>query len=88
MYSPGPSWQVGVAFQDQPGFSEQLKWWKALGQDKKLVIIGHPLESPTSLLVGWWLPSLDEVEKTVQESPLVKSGVLQARNGPGIPKRC
>ena len=78
LHSPGPSWQGGVDFREQPGVQEHVAHYRRLFEEGKLEL-GGPFLIPDSggMMVTTKNASYDELEAFVAADPAVQSGLLQ-----------
>jgi uncharacterized protein YciI len=77
-HSPGPLWQSGVDFREQPGVQEHVAHYRQLYEDGKLEL-GGPFLVPDSggMMVTTKNVPYDELETFVAADPAVQSGLLR-----------
>jgi uncharacterized protein YciI len=77
IHLPGPAWQLGVDFREQPGVYEHVNHYQQLHEQGKLDL-GGPFLLPDT--VGMMLSSKgvtrDEIELFAADDPAVQSGLL------------
>ena len=76
-HTPGPSWQHGVDFREQPGVQEHVAHYFQLFEEGKLEL-GGPFLLPDSggLMVTTKRVTLDEIKFFAAADPAVQSGLL------------
>ena len=76
-HRPGPKWQTGVNFRDQPGVRDHGMYYGALAEQGKIAI-GGPFLSPDSGGMMITVPgfALDEVQAMAAADPAVQSALL------------
>ncbi len=76
-HRPGPAWQLGVDFREQPGVAEHVAHYRALQAQGKLAL-GGPFLMPDSggLMVAVPEVGRDELEAFAAADPAVRSGLL------------
>jgi uncharacterized protein YciI len=76
-HSPGPSWQYGVDFREQPGVREHVEHYGRFHEEGKLEL-GGPFLVPDSggMMVATKDVSLEELEAFAAADPAVQAGLL------------
>ncbi|MSP14987.1 MAG: hypothetical protein EXR62_18775 [Chloroflexi bacterium] len=78
IHSPGPLWQPGVAFREQPGVSEHVAHYRSLFEQGKLEMGGPFLLADAG---GMMVPvagmATEEMEAFAAADPAVLSGLLR-----------
>lgn len=78
-YVPGENWVGGDPMNQkvQPGFDEQVAWWKGEMEAGRMVMYGIAIEGrPGMVLVGWTCATLEEAERLANATPWVSTKVL------------
>ena len=77
-HTPGPAWQQGVDFREQPGVRDHVAHYRKLYELGKLEL-GGPSLTPDSggMMVTTKGVALDEIEAFAAGDPAVLSGLLQ-----------
>lgn len=80
---PGPAWQRGVDFREQPGVQEHVEHFARWHAEGKLEL-GGPFLVPDSggMMVTTKGIGFDEFDAYVLDDPAVKSGLLEAEITP------
>ena len=82
IYVPAGSW-VGsdpLNQKAQPGYDEQVTWWKAEMEAGRMVMYGIAIEGrPGMVFVGWTCTTLEEAEHLAASAPWVSSKVLSVQ---------
>lgn len=77
-HTPGPAWQTGVDFRQQPGVREHVQHYAKFYEAGKLEIGGPFLIPDTGgMMVATKAVSREELEAFAAEDPAVKSGLLR-----------
>ena len=86
VYMAGPTWVSGFELTEQPGWQENLQYWRAMQREFGMEVLGESPSEPRLVLVVW--PSGDqvEIELRVAATPFVLSGILSAVTCQGAPK--
>lgn len=87
VYEPGPAWEAGTSIERQPGFAEQLLWWKEHAKVGRLKMVGILAERPEVVVMVCY-GAAEDVDRLLAASPLVASGRLKVSITPGAPKPC
>ncbi len=76
-HRPGPAWQTGIDFRDQPGVREHVQHYASLHAQGKLQL-GGPFLLPDAggLMVTTRAVTLDEITAFAAADPAVASGLL------------
>jgi uncharacterized protein YciI len=76
-HTPGPSWQVGVDFRQQPGVQDHVLHSRQLYEQGKLEL-GGPFLTPDSggMMVTTKGVTREEIETFAAADPAVQSGLL------------
>jgi uncharacterized protein YciI len=76
-HKPGPRWQAGVDFRDQPGVMEHVAHYRQLLEQEKLVLGGPFMDT---LVGGMMIPiaglSMEEIVEFAALDPAVRAGLL------------
>lgn len=77
-HTPGPAWQAGVDFRQQPGVQEHVSHYAQFHQQGKLEL-GGPFLIPDSggMMVTTKEVSHEEIEAFAAADPAVRSGLLR-----------
>jgi uncharacterized protein YciI len=77
IHTPGPSWQYGIDFREQPGVQEHVVHYQQLFQEGKLYL-GGPFLIPDSggMMVTTKGVTHDEIVAFATADPAVQSGLL------------
>ena len=77
MHRPGPAWQQGVDFREQPGVGDHVQHYAGLHAEGKLEM-GGPFLLPDGggMMVATADVSADELESFASADPAVASGLL------------
>jgi uncharacterized protein YciI len=77
-HSPGPNWQYGVDFREQPGVIDHVMHYRGLFEQGKLEI-GGPFLVPDAggMMVTTSDVSREEIESFASADPAVQAGLLQ-----------
>ena len=77
IHKPGPRWQYGVDFREQPGVSEHVQHYLKLHEQGKLEL-GGPFLLPDlgGMMVATKEVTLAELEAFAAADPAAKSGLL------------
>lgn len=77
-HTPGPAWQAGVDFREQPGVREHVMHYRQLLEQGKLEIGGPFLiEDAGGMMVTMVGVARDEIEAFAAADPAVQSGLLE-----------
>lgn len=76
-HHPGPQWQAGVDFREQPGVMEHVQHYSQLGEQGK-VLLGGPLliQDRGGMMVCSAEVRQEEAEALAAADPAVKQGLL------------
>ncbi|MEA3199091.1 MAG: uncharacterized protein QOE90_519 [Thermoplasmata archaeon] len=74
MHAPGPKWQEGTAFGDQPGIRGHVAHWMALLTEGALAHGGPFLDDSGGMMVARL--DAEQAEAFAAQDPAVKEGVL------------
>lgn len=88
VYRPGPRWASGHALTEQPGWAENLEYWRRLKTEHGFDIVGSPVDQEELIFAVWERGELEQVSRLAAEAPLVVSGVLVSDTRPGRPTPC
>ncbi|HAZ12910.1 MAG TPA: hypothetical protein DCY86_08995 [Bdellovibrionales bacterium] len=75
-HKPGPQWQQGVDFRQQPGVRDHVQHYMKLYQDGKLALGGPFLDNSGGMMVPVEGTTLEEIQSFAETDPAVKSGLL------------
>jgi uncharacterized protein YciI len=75
-HKPGPKWQPGVDFRQQPGVRDHVQYYRKLYQEGKLALGGPFLDNSGGMMVPVVGVSLEEIKTFAEADPAVKSGLL------------
>ncbi|MEX2160695.1 MAG: YciI family protein [Anaerolineales bacterium] len=76
-HRPGPKWQPGVDFREQPGVMEHVQHYAKLHAEGKLAAGGPFLEADRGgMMVAKAEVSREEIEAFAAADPAVKTGLL------------
>lgn len=75
-HTPGPAWQNGIGFREQPGVEVHVQYMAALLAEGKLVMGGPFLDDSGGTMV-YQAADLAEAESVAQSDPAVQNGLLQ-----------
>lgn len=77
-HSPGPAWQMGVDFREQPGVGAHVMHYRTLHEQGKLEM-GGPflLQDAGGMMVTTTDVSQSEIEAFAAVDPAVQSGLLR-----------
>ncbi|MGE0634744.1 MAG: YciI family protein [Pseudobdellovibrionaceae bacterium] len=75
-HKPGPKWQKGVDFREQPGVREHVIHYAKIREEGKLFLGGPFLDGSGGMMITSYGISKEEVEKFAAEDPAIKSGLL------------
>lgn len=68
----------------QPGFEEQLRWWKAQCEAGLMVMYGIGIDHPPGMvLVGWTCATQEEADALASAAPWVRLNVLSIQQTAG-----
>ena len=76
-HTPGPAWQIGVDFREQPGVQDHVKYYVKLYEQGKLEL-GGPFLVPDAggMMVTTKEVTWEEIEAFAAADPAVQSGLL------------
>ena len=77
IHKPGPNWQTGVDFREQPGVMEHVKHYAMLHEQGKL-LMGGPFMDPNSggMMVAIEAVTKEELVSFANQDPAIQSGLL------------
>jgi uncharacterized protein YciI len=77
-HTPGPTWQQGVDFQEQPGIADHVEHYRGLFDDGKLEL-GGPFLLPDlgGMMVASTDVPMEELIAFAAQDPAVQSGLLE-----------
>lgn len=78
VHTPGPAWQAGVSFREQPGIDAHVAYYRQVLADGKLALGGPFLDDSGGMMISTPGASLADIEAIAQNDPAVKSGLLKA----------
>jgi len=77
LHSPGPKWEVGVDFRDQPGVMEHVQHYAKLHEQGKLLLGGPFIDLDSGgMMVAAENVSREELEAFAASDPAVLNGLL------------
>jgi uncharacterized protein YciI len=78
IHMPGPAWQYGTDFREQPGVQAHVAHYRQLHEDGKLEL-GGPFLLPDSggMMIATIDVTRDEIESFAAADPAVQSGLLR-----------
>ena len=78
VHTPGPAWQMGIDFRQQPGIGQHVEHYLELHKQGKLEL-GGPFLIPDSggMMVATKEVELEEIETFAAADPAVRSGLLR-----------
>jgi len=83
LHKPGPAWQLGIDFREQPGVREHVEHYGAM-QTRGLLEMGGPYLTPDS--GGMMIPvsgiSEEEIRRIAEADPAVRRGLLEVEVRP------
>ena len=76
-HKPGPKWEIGIDFREQPGVREHVQHYLKLHQQGKLEL-GGPflLQDAGGMMVATKEVSQDELDAFAASDPAVEAGLL------------
>lgn len=77
-HTPGPAWQAGVDFREQPGVGDHVAHFQKL-LSQGLLELGGPflVQDAGGMMVTKLGVALDEIEAFAAADPAVRSGLLE-----------
>ncbi|MEM7737053.1 MAG: YciI family protein [Deinococcota bacterium] len=76
-HSPGPNWQHGVDFREQPGVMDHVQHYAKLLQEGKLLLGGPFTDADAGgMMIATGDMSRDELEAFAADDPAIHSGLL------------
>ena len=75
IHSPGPQWQEGVPFREQPGVGEHVGYMRGL-LDQGLILMGGPFLDDSGGMMVARTTDPDEARRIAHDDPSVKNGLL------------
>ncbi len=75
-HKPGPSWQQGIDFRQQPGVQDHVQHYLKFYEDGKLALGGPFLDNSGGMMVPTPDVSLEDMKAFAESDPAVKSGLL------------
>ena len=75
-HSPGPNWQQGVPFQEQPGVRDHVSYMRQLFE-KQLMVMGGPFPDNSGGMMIYRGSDLEKARELAEADPAVKSGLLK-----------
>jgi uncharacterized protein YciI len=75
-HKPGPKWQKGVDFRQQPGVEDHVAHYMKLYNDGRLAMGGPFLDNTGGMMIAALGETQDSLSKFAAEDPAVKSGLL------------
>ncbi|MEM8861924.1 MAG: YciI family protein [Chloroflexota bacterium] len=77
VHTPGPNWQMGVDFREQPGVMEHVQHFAKLHQDGKLFKGGPFVDADSGgMMIAIESVDKEELEAFAAADPAVKKGLL------------
>ena len=76
LHSPGPGWQAGVSFREQPKIVEHVRYMGGFMGTGQLALGGPFLDNSGGMMI-LRAASIDEAQKIADADPCVKSGLLK-----------
>ena len=74
-HTPGPQWQAGAPYREQPGVMDHVNYMATFMADNTLVIGGPFLDDSGGMMVCK-TNTLEEARRIASEDPAVKGGLL------------
>ena len=78
MHSPGPKWESGVRFQEQPGVEQHVAYFTKLRDAGQLFEGGPFVDSTGGMCILTAGLGREDAERLAAEDPTVASGLLRA----------
>ena len=75
MHSPGPAWDHGKSFRDQPGVDAHVGYMSGFA-DKGQIVLGGPFLDNSGGMMVFDVASLEAAQAIAAADPTVKSGLL------------
>jgi uncharacterized protein len=76
-HSPGPKWQMGIDFREQPNVMDHVQHYAKLHEQGKLLHGGPFVDADTGgMMIATADVTRDELQKFASEDPAVISGLL------------
>jgi uncharacterized protein YciI len=75
-HKPGPAWQPGVEFREQPGVGEHVAHYRTLYEQGKLLLGGPFLDDSGGMMVPVLGVSAEEITAFAAADPAVQKGLL------------
>lgn len=76
LHTPGPQWQDGVSFQDQPGVGLHVQYMAGLLQ-QGLLVMGGPFLDDTGGMMISRAQTIEDALRIANKDPAVTSGLLR-----------
>jgi len=74
-HTPGPKWEPGTSFREQPGIEGHVRYMAAQ-LERGLLVMGGPFLDDSGGMMICRDPDLDRVRTIAEEDPGVKAGLL------------
>lgn len=82
-HTPGPQWQTGVSFRNQPGVAAHVDYMAGLSREGLLVMGGPFLDDSGGMMVTRIGP-LAEARRVAEDDPAVHAGLLRVTVRPWL----
>lgn len=84
IHHPGPAWQAGVPFKEQPGLQAHIDHYREMLKSGTLQMGGPFLDDSGGMMISVAGASLEDLKAFAQSDPAVKSGLLTAEVKPWL----
>lgn len=76
VHTPGPAWQPGVDFRDQPGVMQHVEYFLKIKEQGKVTFGGPFLDNSGGMMIPKGGLSEEEIKRIASEDPTIKSGLV------------
>ena len=77
MHSPGPNWQKGVDFREQPGVMDHVQHYAKLHEQGRLLHGGPFVDTDSGgMMIATENVTREELRKFASEDPAIEAGLL------------
>jgi uncharacterized protein YciI len=83
VHSPGPKWQAGLSFQEQPGVDEHVRYMGELFE-RGLMVMGGPFLDDSGGMMISRTQTIEEARRLARDDPAVRSGLLNVKVHPWL----
>jgi len=83
VHSPGPKWQEGLSFQEQPGVDEHVRYMGELFERGLMVMGGPFLDNSGGMMISR-TDTLEAALRLARSDPAVRSGLLNVKVHPWL----